>query len=40
MNIAAVFIVYFGIKEALFHWDTGAWRGQYNKSESVDTYEH
>ena len=29
MNIAAVFIVYFGIKEALFHRDTGAWRGQY-----------
>ena len=30
MNIAAVFIVYFGIiKETLFHRNTGAWRGQY-----------
>ena len=29
MNIAAVFIAYFGIKETQFHLDTGAWRGQY-----------
>ena len=29
MNIAAVFIVYFGIKETQFHRDTGARRGQY-----------
>ena len=32
MNIAAVFIVHFGIKEALFHRDTGACRGQYVNS--------
>ena len=30
MNTVAVFIVYFGIKETLFHRDTGASRGQYN----------
>ena len=29
MNIAAVFIAYFGIKETQFHPDTGVWRGQY-----------
>ena len=29
MNIAAVFIVYFGIKETQFHRDTGVWKGQY-----------
>ena len=35
MNIAAVFIVYFGIKETLFHWDTGACRGQYRWNGSL-----
>ena len=30
MNIAAVFIAYFGIKETQFHPDTGACRGQYH----------
>ena len=30
MNIAAVFIAYFGIKETQIHPDTGAWRGQYS----------
>ena len=29
MNIAAVFIAYFGIKETQFHPDTGAWREYY-----------
>ena len=29
MNIAAVFVAYFGIKETQFHPDTCAWRGQY-----------
>ena len=32
MNIAPVFIAYFGIKETQFHPDTGAWRGQYMMS--------
>ena len=31
MNIAAVFIVYFAIKETQFHRATGAYRGQYKK---------
>ena len=35
MNIAAVFIVYFGIKGALFHRDTGVWRGQYGAYEQL-----
>ena len=32
MNIAAVFIVYFAIKETQFHRDTGACRGQYKQN--------
>ena len=36
MNVAAIFIVYFGIKETLFHKDTGAWRGQYESRADVN----
>ena len=37
MNIAAVFIAYFGIKETQFHPDTGAWREQYMLCPTLDS---